>query len=66
LRELRTLLPTLPHKLTLVVQPGKDVIPETGETATAVLPASVYWTVDPDRDLLSIARKELRPRQRAA
>jgi uncharacterized protein YjaZ len=36
------------------------VIPETGETATAVPPASVYWTVDLDRDLLSIARKELR------
>src|SRR4051794_32956431 len=61
LREIRTLLPTLPKKLTLVVQSGKDVIAETGETATAVLPESVYWTVDPDRDVLSIARKELRP-----
>jgi hypothetical protein len=60
-REVKSLLPTLPKMLTLVVHPGKDVIPETGETATAVLPASVYWTVDPDRDLLSVARKELRP-----
>ena len=60
-REVRTLLPALPKSLTLEVQPGKDVIPETGETATAVLPASVYWTVDPDRDLLAIVRKELRP-----
>ena len=60
-RDVAKLLPTLPKSLTLVVQPGKDVIPETGETATAVLPASVYWTFDPDRDLLAIARKELRP-----
>ena len=44
-----------------MVRAGHDVIPETGETATAVLPASVYWTVDPRRDVLSIVRTELRP-----
>jgi len=60
-RDVRVHLPSLPKKVTLVVQPGKDVIAETGETATAVLPASVYWTVDPDRDVRSIVRKELRP-----
>jgi hypothetical protein len=61
-RDVRTLLPALPERLTLVVQSGKkDVIPETGETATAVPPASVYWTIDPDRDLPAIIRTELRP-----
>jgi uncharacterized protein YjaZ len=61
-REVRALLPTLPKRLTLVVQTGKQgVIPETGETGTAALPSSVYWTVDPDRDVPSIIRKELRP-----
>lgn len=60
-REVRVLLPSLPKRLTLVVQTGKRVIPETGETATAVQPSSVYWTVDPDRDVLAVIRKELRP-----
>jgi uncharacterized protein YjaZ len=60
-REIHVHLPSLPKKVTLVVQPGKDVIAETGETGTAVLPASVYWTVDPARDVPSIVRKELRP-----
>ncbi|HMI87345.1 MAG TPA: DUF2268 domain-containing putative Zn-dependent protease [Polyangiaceae bacterium] len=60
-RDVQTLLPALPKPLTLVVQWGKDVIPETGETATTVLAASVYWTVDPDRDVLSTIRTELRP-----
>jgi len=58
LRDVRTLLPTLPKKLTLVVQPGKDVIPETGETATAVPPASVYWIVDPARDLFALLLRQ--------
>jgi hypothetical protein len=59
-RDAKTLLPAFPTRLTLVVTPGKDVIPETGETATAVLPGTVYWTFDPDRDVLSTIRKELR------
>jgi uncharacterized protein YjaZ len=60
-RDVRAALPALPKNLTLIVRPGKDVIAETGETATTALPASVYWTVDPDRDVLSIVRSELRP-----
>jgi uncharacterized protein YjaZ len=60
-RNVRALIPTLPKRITLVVQPGKEsVIPETGETGTTAQPSSVYWTVDPDRDVLSIIRKELR------
>jgi Predicted Zn-dependent protease (DUF2268) len=60
-RDVRAELPELPKRLTLVVESGKKVIPETGETATAVPPASVYWTVDPDRDVPAIIRAELRP-----
>jgi uncharacterized protein YjaZ len=61
-RDVRALIPTLPKRITLVVQTGKQhVIPETGETGTIAQPSSVYWTVDPDRDVLSIIRKELRP-----
>jgi hypothetical protein len=60
-RDVRVLLPTLPQHLKLVAGQGKRVIPETGETATTVLPSSVYWTVDPDRDVLAVVRKELRP-----
>jgi uncharacterized protein YjaZ len=59
-RDVRTLLPALPNRLQLVVRTGHDVIPETGETATAALPDSVYWTVDPARGVLSIVRTELR------
>lgn len=46
--EVRRLLPALPGQLVLRVQPSKSVIPETGETAYAVLPNSVGWLVDPD------------------
>jgi hypothetical protein len=60
-RDVRVVLPALPKSLRLIVRPGKDVIAETGENATAVLPASVYWTFDPDRDVLSTIRAELRP-----
>jgi len=60
-RDVRVVLPALPRPLKLVVRPGNDVIPETGENATAVLPASVYWTFDADRDVLSTIRAELRP-----
>jgi hypothetical protein len=47
--EVRRLLPTLPHNLVLRVYAGKNVIPETGETATAIPPSAVIWTVDPSR-----------------
>src|SRR5688500_12288288 len=51
-RDVRTLLPGLPKPLTLVVQCGKDVIPETGENATTSQPNTIVWTIDPDRDVL--------------
>lgn len=44
--EVRRLLPALPPKLVLKVRSGKDVIPETGETAAAFQPNIVDWTVD--------------------
>lgn len=47
--EVRALLPPLPHNLRLLARAGRDVIPETGETGAAILPATVLWTVDPDR-----------------
>jgi hypothetical protein len=47
--EVRRLLPTLPRNLVLRVYAGKSVIPETGETATAIPPNTVVWTVDPSR-----------------
>jgi uncharacterized protein YjaZ len=59
--DVRALLPTLPKRLKLIVRTGKDVIPETGETATAVAPAEILWTIDPDRDVLSMIRIQLRP-----
>jgi hypothetical protein len=48
--EVRALLPSLPRGLRLLVRAGTDVIPETGETGAAILPATVLWTVDPHRD----------------
>jgi hypothetical protein len=47
--EVRRLLPTLPDDLLLRVYAGKNVIPETGETATSIPPNVVIWTVDPSR-----------------
>jgi hypothetical protein len=61
LHDAQAVLPTLPKRLSFEVQLGKSVIPETGETATAVPPAGVIWTVDPDRDLSWIIRTQLRP-----
>ena len=45
--ETRRVLPTLPRGLVIRIHPGKDVIPETGETASTVSPATVIWVVDP-------------------
>ncbi|MDB4939268.1 MAG: hypothetical protein JWP87_6240 [Labilithrix sp.] len=59
-RDARKLLPTLPAHISLVVRHGKDVIPETGENGTTASPAQVFWTVDPDRDLASVVRQQLR------
>ena len=48
-REARKLLPALPAHIELTVRPGTDVIAETGETGTAMPPASIMWTVDHTR-----------------
>ena len=60
--EVRHFLPALPHDLVLRVQAGKDVIPETGETAYAVPPNAVRWLVDPSRTggVTGTIRRELR------
>lgn len=60
-REVRGLLVGLPPRLTLVVRWGSDVIPETGENGTASFPGRIGWTLDPERDALSIIRTQLRP-----
>lgn len=60
-RDVRGQLDGLPRRLTLIVQWGKNVIPETGESGSAGFPGNIAWTVDPDRDLLSTMRKQLRP-----
>lgn len=49
-REVRARLPTLPVPLRITVSAGKDVIPETGETATAYPPDTVAWVVDAARE----------------
>lgn len=58
--EVRRLLPGLPELLCLKVRPGADVIPETGESASAFPPDTIYWTVDPKRATETI-RAQLRP-----
>ena len=45
--ETRRALPSLPRPLVIRVYAGKDVIPETGETASTVSPATVIWVVNP-------------------
>jgi hypothetical protein len=60
IRDVRVLLPELPKGIHLRLEFGKRVIPETGETASALEPAEIVWTVDPDRDVLAIIRQELR------
>lgn len=59
-RDVRAQLEGLPTRITLILRWGKDVIPETGENCTAGYPGNLQWTVDPDRDVLAIAQKELR------
>lgn len=50
-RDARRALPGLPERLTLAVNLGTSVIPETGENATVVPPAEVAWMIDPSRDV---------------
>ena len=45
--EARRVLPALPRHLLIRVFAGKQVIPETGETAEAISPDTVTWTVNP-------------------
>ncbi len=61
-REVKQILPTLGDQLTIRVEAGKNVIPETGETASAHPPNVVYWTVDPNRagGIVAVANAELR------
>jgi uncharacterized protein YjaZ len=50
LKEVRPLLPALPANIQLTVRPGRDVIEETGETASAMAPDAILWTVNPHRE----------------
>jgi hypothetical protein len=50
LREVRPLLPALPARIQLTVRPGRDVIDETGETASAMSSNAIMWTVNPHRE----------------
>jgi hypothetical protein len=58
----RALLPALSSELRLTVQTGVRVIPETGETAEAGVPSTVYWTVDPGHEggVVAIVNAQLR------
>jgi hypothetical protein len=47
--EVRRSLPGLPGRLVLRVQSGSDVMPETGQHASALPPDMVIWTVDASR-----------------
>jgi hypothetical protein len=61
-REVRGMLPTLPAFLTLRIESGQQVDPETGEAAASRPPDVVYWTVDLTRTggASVIARAHLR------
>lgn len=58
--EVRRWLPALPELVRLKVQPGRDVIPETGEGASAFPPDTIYWTVDP-KNAAETIEHQLRP-----
>jgi hypothetical protein len=47
IKEVRPLLAALPAKIHLTIRPGSDVIDVTGETAAAMAPDAIMWTVDP-------------------
>lgn len=61
-KEVRPLLAALPKRIHLTVRPGSDVIDETGETAAAMPPDAIMWTVDPLRHggVVAITRTWLR------
>ena len=60
--EVRNFLPALPKELLLKVYPGKDVIPETGESGFTANTDRVFWIVSPARaeGITAIAKRELR------
>ncbi len=60
--EVRKLLPMLADEVELAAQTGTRVIPETGETATAISSSRIRWVVDPSLHggLVSIAKARLR------
>ena len=45
----RVLLPNLPARLIIRVNPGRKVIEELGSSSGTSLPNVIYWTVDPSR-----------------
>lgn len=58
--DLRERLPMLPSYLHLVVEPGNGVIVETGEVGFTMAPHAIKWTVDPARNVASVASAHLR------
>lgn len=63
LLDVRRALPALPRQMIVRVQPGKKVIPETGETGSNYPPNVIYATFDPGRPggVAGIVRSQLRP-----
>ena len=62
MRDAKRLLPGLPDRIIVRVNPGKKVMPETGQTGSVSLPNVVYWMVDPSRygGVTAIAKRQLR------
>jgi hypothetical protein len=60
--EVRKLLPGLPAQFQLFVDTSDRVIPETGESGSA-MPSGVYWTVDPRHDggVMAVVNAQVRP-----
>lgn len=60
--QVASLLSGLPERVTIRVEAGQRVIPETGEGGSAHPPDVVYWTVDPRRgeSVQAIASRRLR------
>jgi len=61
--DIRRVLPGVPAHIELTVRPGADVIPETGETGSAMPPNGLMFTVDPTRPggVIAITNAWLRP-----
>jgi hypothetical protein len=61
-RDAKRLLPDLPDHVIVRVNPGKKVMPETGQSASTSSPNVVYWMVDPNSHggVIAIANRQLR------